>query len=233
MKPEERGFVNRMSPLQTALGWLYVPLHIVLLPLLLNIYVAWRAPDTSPVTVNLAYLAIGIVFTLTVMLPFLRASFDAFLDRAGVCLHTMLLGFCANYVLSTFVSLLFLLFDRQETNPNDAYVLEMAASERGPVLAMNIFLAPLVEELLFRGVIFGSLRPRSAPLAYGLSALLFALAHVWQYAAAQGDPLVLLFALRYVPVSLVLAWCYDHSGSIWTPVFFHMAFNGISFAVLG
>ena len=226
-------FQNSMSSLQTALGWLYVPLHLVALPLLLNIYVAWRAPDTSPVALNVAYLGLGLCFVLLVMLSFLRRSFDAFLDAPGRNAMIMLAGFCGNYVLSLAVALVFQRFGAAPENPNDSYILELAARDWGAIAAINIFLAPLVEEVLFRGVAFGSLRPRSRFWAYAVSAALFSLGHVWQYAAAQRDALVLLYAFRYVPVSLALAWCYERSGSIWTTIFFHMAFNGLSFRVLG
>ncbi|MBR1497390.1 MAG: CPBP family intramembrane metalloprotease [Oscillospiraceae bacterium] len=232
MKPERRRFENAMSPLQTALGWLYFPLHLLALPLLLNIYVAWRAPDTSPVALNVAYLGMGWCFALLVMFSFLRRSFDAFIDAPGRCVRAMLLGFCADYVLSLAVVYIFRRIGAAPENPNDSYIMELATRDWGAIAAINIFLAPLLEEVLFRGVAFGSLRPRSRFWAYAVSTVLFSLGHVWQYAAAQRDALVLLYAFRYVPVSLVLAWCYEYSGSIWTSIFFHMAFNGLSFWVL-
>ena len=226
-------FQHRMSPLQTALGWLYLPLHMIVLPLGLGAFVLWFAPELTEIEINLAYAGVGMAFVLTVMFSFLRRSFDAFLDRPGFCLWTAVLGFVANYALSIAIGLLLLLLPQPADNPNDSFILEMASRNRGAVLAINAILAPIVEEVLFRGVVFGSLQRCSRMLAYVLSSALFSLGHVWQYAAAWGDPAVLLYALRYLPVSVVLAWCYERSGSIWTTIIFHMAFNGISFAVLG
>ncbi len=48
----------------------------------------------------------------------------------------------------------------------------------------------------------------------------------------SGDMTMLLYALEYLPVSVVLAWAYERSGCIWTNIFFHMGFNALSFYVL-
>ena len=233
MKPERAGgFENLMSPRQSALGWLYFPLHLLLLPVGLNIYVAWRAPDTSPVAINVAYLTVGICFVLLVMLPFLRRGFDVMAERPGRCLMSILLAFCAVWLLSLAANLLLRGILPATRTPNDSYILELASADRGAVTAINVFLAPLVEEVLFRGVAFGSVRPRSRFWAYAVSSLLFSLGHVWQYAAVARDAALLIYGFRYMPAALALAWCYDRSGSIWAPIFFHMAFNGLSFRAL-
>ena len=219
--------------MQTALGWVYLPLHLIALPMLLNIYAAFNAPKVSAVAINLAYVCAGVVFVLLVMFSFLRRSFDPFAERPMQCLKIMLLAFAANYAMSLLLGLVYLLLHAPEENPNNAFVLDLIGEDFGPMVAMTVFLAPIVEETLIRGVVFGSIAPRSRPWAYIASTALFSLNHVWQYAIAYHDPLQLLYAVQYVPVSLALAWSYDRSGSIWTPIFFHMGFNALSFAALG
>lgn len=91
-----------------------------------------------------------------------------------------------------------------------------------------VVLIPLTEEILFRGLVFGSLRHYSRPLAYAVSVLLFALASVWRYALDLGDPRYLLTALEVLPAGLALAWCYDNGGSIWSAVALRMAINGVT-----
>ena len=116
-------------------------------------------------------------------------------------------------------------------NPNNALVMEMA-QDSGVIRAVAIFLAPIVEEVLFRGALFGSIRTRSRAWAYVASVAAFSLYHVWQYAAAYADWKMLLYALQYIPISIVLAWAYERSGCIWTSIFFHMGFNALSFYAL-
>jgi membrane protease YdiL (CAAX protease family) len=38
--------------------------------------------------------------------------------------------------------------------------------------------------------------------------------------------------VQYLPISIVLAWIYERSGTIWTSIFFHMGINAMSFYVL-
>ncbi len=81
-------------------------------------------------------------------------------------------------------------------------------------------LAPVGEEVLFRGLVFGWLRARWGPWCAAMgSSLLFAAVHF------SMTPLLPLFIL-----SLALAYVYARTGSLWFPVLFHALFNGVTFA---
>lgn len=91
---------------------------------------------------------------------------------------------------------------------------------RIPLALMAVSVAPLVEELLFRGVLLSALLQRwGSGAAILLSSLLFALLHVpglnWQLIAL---PDLLLLALA-------LAWLRLRSGSIWPGVLAHGTYN--------
>jgi len=90
------------------------------------------------------------------------------------------------------------------------------------VSAVVVLLAPLGEELLFRGMLFSALRDR-VPLwpAIGLSGLIFALSHVEPLA------IVLLF-----PVGMLFAWAYHRRGALVTTVAAHAVFNLINVVLL-
>ena len=81
-----------MTPLQRTLGWIYLPLHAVVIPLLVLLYGSVSAPDWDSVTVNIVYYAVGILFVAAVMLRYLRGEFDTLLDRLPGCIITMLLA---------------------------------------------------------------------------------------------------------------------------------------------
>ena len=110
--------------------------------------------------------------------------------------------------------------------------LEMMAFGAALVFAMSVFLAPLVEEPLFRGAVFGSIYHKNRYAAYAVSTLLFALYHVWQYVAVYGDASYLLYMLNYVPASVALAFAYERSGSIWVPMALLAAINAASMLLL-
>ena len=96
---------------------------------------------------------------------------------------------------------------------------------RVPLMLMVVSLGPLVEELLFRGVLLSALQPRWGRLgAAVLSSVVFALAHLpglnWQVFAL---PALWLLAMA-------LAWLRLRSGSIWPGVVAHATNNALAVA---
>ena len=221
-----------MTKTQAALGWIYLPLHAAVIPLLLALYQTVAPGTLDEAKANLLYFGAGLAFVLLALRGVLREGFDRFLDRPGRSLFSILLGLVMSYVLGMLAAALLLLLDQDGTNPNNAAVQELAGTNFGIAKALGVFIGPIVEETLFRGVAFGTVRPFSRFWAYAVSALLFSLGHVWQFALLSGEARLLLYALQYLPPSLALCWCYERTGSIWTPIFLHMLINAMAFRVL-
>ena len=85
------------------------------------------------------------------------------------------------------------------------------------LLVMACVVAPLGEELLFRGVVFGSLRRYNFVLAVLVSAVVFSLAH------GLGAVTLAVFVL-----AVVNALIYERTRSIWPCVIAHATFNAVS-----
>ncbi len=229
----QAGFQQLMTPTERVLGWIWLPVNTFLLPILAAVYVYANPDQLSDGALNLVTFAVSAVALLLMLHHFWRESFHRMLDRPGRCLGAMLLGGLVNYALSLAVSpVLLLALDGAVDNPNNAALLEIAQQDLGMIKAASVFLAPLVEETLFRGVVFGSLRPKHRVLAYALSTGLFSLLHVWQYILVSADASLLVYALQYIPSGVALAYCYERSGSIWPPIFLHMLLNTVAFTVL-
>ena len=92
---------------------------------------------------------------------------------------------------------------------------------------MTCVTAPLIEELLFRGLVFSALRPRSRFWAYLLSGLLFALPHVSAYVFDVPTAVSAVNLLLYFTMGLVLARVCERSGSVFTSVLLHALYNTI------
>ena len=126
-------------------------------------------------------------------------------------------GYAVNMVLA-------LLFDPQDP-VEQQLIQDMLAGGRPTVLAIIIavVLAPLFEELLFRGMLFQSLRRRVGmwPAAL-LSSAAFTIIHV-EIIASQPLALAGLFAL-----GVVFAWGFHRTGSLLVPIIAHAMFNGIA-----
>ena len=93
-----------------------------------------------------------------------------------------------------------------------------------------VILAPIAEEALFRGYLFGKIRPLSpfwvATLATSLT---FGFAHLW---TGPGAPLQWIVAVDTFVLSLVLCLLREHTGAIWAGVMVHAIKNGIAFYFL-
>ena len=148
-----------------------------------------------------------------------------------------LFAFGTGLVGAGVLHLLVMLIPLPVQNPNpESYAQQFALSPAATVVIL-VVLMPLVEEPLFRGLLFGATRRYSRVLGYVLSTLVFALYCVWQFVYTYGtvDFRYLLLFLQYVPMSLALTWCYDNGGSIWSPIALHMVLNALilASAVLG
>lgn len=90
----------------------------------------------------------------------------------------------------------------------------------------TVLMAPLAEEVFFRGFIFAGLRrPLGAGGAMVASGLVFAAFHV---NGPETVGLVLPFAL----IGVLFAWIYYRTGSLWLSIATHLLFNLVSFAAL-
>jgi uncharacterized protein len=89
-------------------------------------------------------------------------------------------------------------------------------------IGVAVLLAPVGEELLFRGILFQSLRSRMPLLpAIALSSVAFGLVHY--------EPLLIVLTSL---VGALLAWLFHIRGSLVTPIVAHAVYNAISVVIL-
>lgn len=98
----------------------------------------------------------------------------------------------------------------------------LSLSELGALMILVAVVAPIVEELFFRGMLYPVLRRRwSAPVAIIVNGFLFALIHVIP---------ILLPGLFFV--GMVLAWVRERSGSVIPCIVIHALQNGTVLLVI-
>ena len=97
---------------------------------------------------------------------------------------------------------------------NDTYSDVNAASPLMKFLSVGL-MAPIVEEILFRGLILGTLKKNMHPwIAILLSALLFGVAH--------GTPIGIIYATG---LGILMGWLFVKFNSILPVMVFHIAYN--------
>ena len=218
-----RGFTSRMTTLERTAALGYIPVHVYLLPKALGALPFLQSLDT--VTLNVIYYAVGTAFMLCFLWRFLRGEFDALCDYGPGALLEVAKAYGTMLLCNLVINLALLAIEHTE-NPNNAVAFSMADENLNRTAAVAVFLAPLVEEPMFRGGVFGLVRKYSRIAAYGASMLLFAVYHVWSFAAQ--DPTAWLYVLQYLRAGFLLARVYEKTDSIWTGIFLHMTVNGVS-----
>jgi membrane protease YdiL (CAAX protease family) len=91
-----------------------------------------------------------------------------------------------------------------------------------------VVLVPVVEETLFRGMIFRNLYDRSPAGAYLISMFAFAAIHVTGYIGSVEPVYILLSFLQYLPAGYCLCFAYRRSGTIISPILMHMIVNAVA-----
>lgn len=212
-----------LTPHEKRSGFVLFGLYLFVMPLLMSALVRlldermslWLAPAES----NAFYYAILLTLQVSIFWEFLSRSFRELLRdlRHGLAALSLTL------LVGTLITCLLGLLPFPVKNPVIAdYADQFLLSPL--FLTAMVLLKGAVEEIFYRGLLFSALRARSAPLAYLLSAGLFALAAVWQY-VPYGGAAYLTLALVYLPLGLCLAWCMDVTESILLPLLARLGIN--------
>lgn len=190
-------------------------------------YVQLKSPTEVMTRVGIisgiVFTLILLIFVLVVVIARLRNPLDLFglwkRDPRTVLL-TAVAALMAMVPLVFFILLLTqYIFGKAPEQPLMTFLRTHSDfTDRAILIFTAVILAPMTEEIIFRGYIYGTIR-RYAGRWCGLllSAALFAAIH------AHIPSLVPLFALA---VCLTLA--YEYTGSLWTTMLMHGTFNSIS-----
>ncbi len=211
-------------------GWCYLPFYLVLLSIVIQYFCAWLSIPLSYLTLNIIYFVINLTAVLIIFHRFLRQRF--FGGSFWLYVQSVILGFVLYYASAYVINLAVNLLGGSITIYNNVTVAGLVDANYYVMLVISVILAPVIEETLVRGLVFGSIHPTSRIMAYLVSCVLFTLMHNWQYFGAHPLSSVLLSCLPYIPASIALAWVYEKSGTIWASITLHAFINAISIGVL-
>ena len=221
---------SRLTRFETIAGWLYLPFYLIILNLLLQLANEKLSLGMSALTINIAYFAINLAATLLIFHGFLRQSY--FGGSFWNFVQAVVLGFALYYAGTWVLQFALTKLAPGFTIYNNETVGSLISDNEYIMMAVTIILAPVIEETLVRGLVFGSIRPTSRVMAYIVSVVLFTLMHNWQYFLLYPAAKVLLSCIPYLPASVALAWTYEKAGTIWAPITLHALINALSFGLL-
>jgi membrane protease YdiL (CAAX protease family) len=192
-------------------GWA-VLLFLAALPAIgFSAYHFW--PDRSMMSLLGGFFVVALASLVVAVAPLGQAAFPALAIRPA-SLRWTVLGVLGTIVLSISVS---------RIGPEAEGIQDAMRVVREPrsfllSLAVLAFLAPLVEELVFRGLLYGWLEGRwGRSVALVVSSLAFAGAHI--------EPAHMLLVL---PLGVLFGWLRLRTGSVVPSIVSHMANNAMA-----
>ena len=143
--PTAPDFENLMTRGEMIAAAIYLPLHVLGVPIALN-WLAGLVPaiaQMSNAELNILYYSVGLVYMLLLLRRFLRRSFDAALDAKGRFVLSIVGGYAADLALSFILSSLLLIFGLDLGNsPNNVAITSELSTDYGRIAVLSIALAP-------------------------------------------------------------------------------------------
>lgn len=220
---------NIIAPSQKELwrGYVCFVAYLLVIPTVLSLCVPYFSESGSRAGF-LFHLTSSVCNFLLVMILFRNFLFRSRIPF-GLLLITCLFGFLGYRGLSAMWSLILVLAESllptEASNLNQNTVVDYLNHYSGYMLINVVVLAPVVEEVLFRGVIFAPLCKKNPLLAYVVSGGAFAMIHVLSYIGQQPGSVLLFSAAQYLPAAFVLCWSYQRTRSILAPIVLHGLMN--------
>lgn len=221
-----------MSRKETILGWLLVLLHLLILPMALDLFNAILPRQLGLDQMNLAMFLTIFGLTLLIFHKFLWKNLLCTLRKLPKCLLWVLIGFGIYWAINLLVSGLILRIDPDFANVNDMNVANLLDNGNSLLAVAIIVLVPVSEECMYRGLLLQGMRRLGRPLAYILSMVCFALIHITGYIGSADWLTLGLCLLQYLPAGFALALAYERSDSIITPILIHMIVNMIGISAM-
>ena len=153
------------APGEQIAGTVFFVIYLVVLPFatapLFRLAERLLDASISPSLQNAIYYYTLFAVTFIIFHSFLGRTTRNFADNLGNACKSILVGLIALYGLNELVYRLTRMLVNNHTNLNDTTISAQIHDAPRVTLLIVIFLAPFVEEVLFRGLVFGNLKGKS------------------------------------------------------------------------
>lgn len=212
------------------LGWPCFVLCTCLLPLVFGL---WDSALSVFLEAAISCTAVVLIFR-----SFLEQSLHVPLTTPGQILLKVVLGLVISFTVTLFMNdITYFYLPQYFTytdygpmyyNVNEAAMAACAGENFLLTAFAMVVLIPVAEEVLFRGLLFGSILPKCRALAFlvsvGVFAFLPTLGLIGQYPTVY----IVINFWQYVPLGFVLGWVYTSTETILTPILLRMALHALS-----
>lgn len=234
-------FAGKLNGKQKAIGFiLLIPTYLFITPLFVEAglyfyvkYVHTLDYYTLNVFLNFFSTLISMLFAIILFKDFFIDNIKKFKEKL---LNNIIWSATAGIGIMYFISyvsnvIITLVLGNSDTASNQL-LFESLIEKNFVFMALQaVLFAPIVEELIFRGLIFRSLRGYNMYLAHFVSAFLFGFIHIYQGLFA-GDMTQLLYLLSYGGMGFAFSLAYEKRKTIVAPMFVHFLNNLIATVIV-
>jgi len=210
---------------------LYIFGYLILIPHLTGLAITFGLIDESGVfLVSAILIAIQLILTLIIMSSLSSENFAqwSWTIRVKEILKHVFYVYLALITINLFISQ----FTGQVTSDNQLLIIQVFKEAPLYIIFVAVIFAPIVEEILFRGIIYRSLRYfKFKYVALLISSFLFGFLHVYE-SFVIGRYEDLWFIPVYMAIGWFMALIYEKSGDILAPIALHMVYNAIAVLTL-
>ena len=231
MKKSKQLYIS-MSRGEKILGWLYMAFSLLVLPSALIWGNGQLADPLNDALLNFVFYLTNFVAAICIFRRFLRASASAAWQDIWNFIQAVVLGYVAYLAATKAMDFIYAHLMPGFSNINDAVIGELAGVNYPLMFLGVVFMAPLTEETLYRGLIFRELWQTSKTAAYLVSMAAFAAIHVLGYIGSYDLSWLLLCFIQYLPAGLCLAWTYTKADNIFAPMVVHAIVNAAAIGAL-
>ncbi len=215
----------KMRPWEKVLGWILLVLHVLVLPVLIELTCYLLNIPITTGELNIIFFVTAFLLTLLFFGRFLWENLKNFKQDLKKSLYAALGGFGIYYVLNIVVNIVIMNLMPDYSNVNNDNIAELTTVYYIPMLLCTVFLVPVTEEVLYRGMLFGLLWHKNRYLAYFVSTLVFSLIHMVGYIGKAPISYLLIGLFQYVPATIGMGYAYEKADSIIAPMLIHMFVN--------
>ena len=223
----------KLTPNEFMIGFIYFVLQLTLIPdLLLAVNEHLLSKPMSTAAANLVFFLINFAAVLWIFRKFLKANWRITVAQPWRILRFAGIGLIFYFIGTSLITAAITWIHPEFLNINNETILQMAQDHFVIMVISTVILVPIAEETFFRGLIFRQLFDRIPVAAYLISMATFSAIHITGYMGMVDELSLVLCFFQYLPAGFALAWCYQHTGSIFASVLLHMTVNQIGMLTL-
>lgn len=218
-------FTTKPNRREVIFGTVYLLLYLLVLPSLISLVNVPGYVSLSDAQLNFLFFCVNFLAVLVIFRKYLLQSLRDALAVPFPTIWYAILGCAGNSVLSNYLHIALMMFFPWFFNVNDSSISQLLGQDRTLMFIGTIFLVPVTEELLFRGLIFRSLYDRSPLKAHLVTMVAFSAIHVLSYVGSYEPVQLLLCFIQYLPAAYCLNFSYRYGGTILSPILMHVMTN--------